>query len=226
VVADETNEEVEATAETAATNVVVINEPKELERSESNDNDQPQETPLTPKPSLQEINQPEVQQEVPQETPQEAPQEALQEVQQEAPQEAPQEVQQEVQQETPQEVPHHHHEIHNEAEAATMIQATFRGYKARKELKEGSTKGPESTPHLSPEPPKQEEEDNSSSAQEAESTPSGQQQTESSTSKSTNDLDHAATKIQATFRGFRARKEFSARKDEGSSASSSLSSAI
>lgn len=211
MVADETNEEVEATA---ATNVVVINEPQELERSESNDNDQPQETPLTPKPSLQEINQPEVQQEVPQEAPQEA--------QQEAPQEAPQEALQEVQQETPQEVPHHHHEIHNEAEAATMIQATFRGYKARKELKEGSTKSPESTPHLSPEPPKQEE-DNSSSAQEAESTPSGQQQTELSTSKSTNDLDHAATKIQATFRGFRARKELSARKDEGSSASSSLS---
>lgn len=211
MVADETNEvEVEATAETTATNVVVINEPQELERSESNDNDQPQETPLTPKPSLQEINQLEVQQEVPQEAPQETQQEA------------PQEVQQETQHETQQEVPHHHHEIHNEAEAATMIQATFRGYKARKELKEGSTKSPESTPHLSPEPPKQEEEDNSSSAQEAESTPSGQQQTELSTSKSTNDLDHAATKIQATFRGFRARKEFTARKDEGSSASSSL----
>ncbi|XP_060073854.1 doublecortin domain-containing protein 2-like [Ylistrum balloti] len=88
-------------------------------------------------------------------------------------------------------------------EAATVIQANFKGYKVRKEQKEqregGQKKEKEST---------QKKEKESTQKKEKEST-------QKKADKKPLDKDEAATKIQASFRGYQTRKQFKQEKEQG-----------
>lgn len=97
-------------------------------------------------------------------------------------------------------------------EAATRIQATFRGYKTRKSFNNkskvntvGETNDQESKPAPAS-PPPEIQTPATVTAAEDNSQPPAETQAEANNNAEKN-LDEAATKIQATFRGFKTRKE-------------------